>query len=139
MRKLWLLYLLLGAYVAWTLFPGADPEAGLSFSSGVLAALLLGVAVAGGAAIVSLLLLAILPNRPGTILGKHVFTLTDSEFQEKNEISSMSVRLDALRRHETTKHFFLVTPTHVAVIVPKRALEAAPEFLRGLMERTKRV
>jgi hypothetical protein len=88
------------------------------------------VAVAGGAAIASLLLLAILPNRPGTILGKHVFTLTDSEFQEKNEISSMSVRLDALRRHETTKHFFLVTPTHVAVIVPKRAL--APSWALSL-------
>jgi hypothetical protein len=137
LRKLWVVFLLLGAYVAWTSFPGADPEEGLSFSSGVIAALILGALVAGGTAAASLLLLAILPNKLRPVVGTHVFTLTSSDFQEKNSISSMSVRLDVVRRHETAKHVFLVTPTHVAFILPKRALKAAPEFLRLLIERTK--
>jgi hypothetical protein len=136
-RKVWLVYVLLGVYVGWTSFPGADPEQGLSLSSGVIAAVLLGLMAAGVTAIVAWLLMAILPNRPGAVVGKHVFTLTDSEFQEKNAIGAMTVRLDVLQRHETAKHVFLITPTHVAFVVPKRALEGAPEFLRLLVERTK--
>lgn len=137
LRKVWVIYVLVGICVGWASFPGADPEEGVSLASGVLAAIVFGVIAAGAAAAVALLLIAVLPNRPEAVIGKHVFTLSASELQEKNDISVTKVRLDVLRRHETAKHIFLITPAHVAFVIPKRAVEAAPEFLRLLEERTK--
>jgi hypothetical protein len=136
-RKIWLIYVLVGGFVAWTSYPGADPEAGLSVTSGVLAAIVMGLIAVCLSALVGWLLLALLPNRPRAIVGKHVFRLSDSEFQETNDIGSTTVRLDMLRRHETAKHIFLVTPMHVAFVIPKRDLDATPDFSRLLAERVR--
>ena len=135
-RKVWLFYAFVGIFVGWISFSG-DPIEGVSFSTNVLMAVIIGAIAAGATPILGWLVMMLLPNRPAAAVGKHVFTLSDLEFQEKNDIGVTSVRLDLLRRHETARHIFLVTPAHVAFVLPKRALEAAPEFLRVLMERTK--
>lgn len=101
-------------------------------------AVIIGVIAAAATPILGWLVTMLLPNRPAVAVGKHVFTLSDLQFQEKNDIGMTTVRLDLLQRHETARHIFLVTPAHVAFVLPKRALEAAPEFLRVLVERTKR-
>ena len=88
-------------------------------------------------AVIAFLAVKILPNRPGTVLGAHTFTLTDSEFQESNAAGSASVKLELLRRYETSQHVFLLTPTHTGYILPMRDLQANPEFLNALRARTK--
>jgi hypothetical protein len=135
-RRIWVVYLAVGVYVAWTSFPDNYAEDGGSFWSALVAVILLGAIATAVVAVAAMALVALLPDRPGAIVGEHVFTLTDSEFQERNPAGSMSVRFELLRRHETAKHVFLMTPTHVAFILPKHALESAPDFRRVVIEKT---
>jgi len=138
LRKTWLIYLPLVAFVAWSSFPTDYAESGISPVIASISSLVIGLTAAGIALLLSLAVIAILPNKPGTALGEHVFTLTDSQFQENSDSGSVCMRLDLLRRYETAQHVFLLTPTHICYIVPKRALQSAPEFLRILRERTRR-
>ncbi len=138
LRKTWLIYLPLVAFVAWSSFPTDYAESGTSLLFAAISSLVIGLTAAGIALLLSLAVIAVLPNKPGTVLGEHVFTLTDSQLQENSDSGFVSMRLDLLRRHETAQHVFLLTPTHLCYIVPKRALQSAPEFLRILRERTKR-
>jgi hypothetical protein len=136
-RKIWLVYVAVGVFVAWTSFPEDYAAGGGALWSALVAVGLMGTAAAGLAAFAGMVLMALLPDGPRAILGEHLFTLTDSEFREVNAAGSTLVKLDLLRRRETAKHVFLITPTHVSFILPKRALDSAPEFRQLLTERTK--
>jgi len=137
LRKAWLVYIPLAGFFAWTVFPKDYAEHGIPFAFALAFTLFLGLVVAGLTFLLSMAVVAILPNRPGTVLGAHTFTLTDAEFQEVNATGSASVKLEVLRRYETAQHIFLLTPTHVGYILPMRDLQANPEFLRVLRERTR--
>lgn len=137
-RKTWLLFVAFAPLFAWQVFPKDYAEHGIPFAFALAFSFLAGVIVSCLIMLLTVVIVAILPNRPGTVLGAHTFTLTDSEFQELNIAGSANVKLELLRRHETSQHIFLLTPTHVAYILPMRDLQANPEFLRLLRERTRR-
>lgn len=136
-RKIWLIYVAVGVFVAWTSFPEDYAADGGALWSALVAVGLMGSAAAALTALAGMALMVLLPNRPSPLLGEHVFTLTNFEFREVNAAGSTSVKLDLLRRYETARHMFLITPTHVGFILPKRALESASDFQRLLTERTK--
>jgi hypothetical protein len=134
LRKAWLLYIPLMIFVGWTTYPRG---ANVPLVAGLVGSVLVALVVTLIALLLSLVAVALLPNRPGTVLGEHVYTLTDAGFQEQNEAGSSTIRWDCLRRFETSKHIFLLTPTQVGYIIPKLALASAPEFAKALAERTR--
>lgn len=136
-RKTWLVYFLLVPIFAWEVFPRDYAKHGMPFAFALAFSLFTGVIVSGLGVLLTFLLVAILPNKPGTVLGEHTFTLTESEFQEVNFAGSASVKLHLVRRYETSQHIFVLTPTHIGYILPMRDLLANPEFLKLLRERTK--
>jgi hypothetical protein len=136
-RKTWLIFVLFVPLFAWQVIPKDYAEQGVPFAFALAFSLLAGVIVSCLIMLLTVVLLTILPNRPGTVLGAHSFTLTESEFQEVNLAGSANTKLELLRRHETSQHIFLLTPTHVAYILPMRDLQTNPEFLRLLRERTR--
>jgi hypothetical protein len=138
-RKTWLVFIVIAPIFAWEVFPRDYAKHGMPFAFAFGFSLFAGVIVSGLGMLLSFVLLAVLPNKPGTVLGAHTFMLTDSEFQEVNAAGSASVKLELARRHETSQHIFVLTPTHVGYILPKRDLNANPEFLKVLRERTKQV
>jgi hypothetical protein len=137
-RKTWLMFVVFVPLFAWEVFPKDSEAHNIPFAFALAFSLFAGVIACGLIMLLTRVLVALLPNRPGTILGAHTFTLTDTEFQELNTAGSASVKLELLRRHETSQHVFLLTPTHVGYILPMRDLQVNPEFLRLLRERTKR-
>jgi hypothetical protein len=136
-RKVWVVYVLAGLFLAWEVFPGDYAKRGIPIAFALIFSVLFAAILSALVYLLSMILLAFLPNRPGNLLGSHTFTLTDSEFQEVNAAGSASVKLELLRRYETAHHVFLMSPTNVGYILPMRDLEANPEFLRVLRERTK--
>jgi hypothetical protein len=138
LRKAWLIHLPIAAFFAWTVFPRDYAQHGIPFAIAFVFAVLVGIVVSGFVFLVSLLMVSFLPNKPGTVIGAHTFTLTESEFQELNAAGSASTKLDLLRRYETKTHIFLMTPTHVGYILPLRDLQTNPEFVNALRERTPR-
>jgi hypothetical protein len=136
LRKTWLVYIPFAALVAWTAFPKDYSERSVPLALAFGVALLVGVVISVLIFLLSIVVVAILPNRPGTVLGEHTFTLTEAELREANAIGSTAVKLEALHRYETTRHVFLLTRTHLGYILPMRDLQNNPEFLRTLRERT---
>jgi len=136
-RKVWLMFIPMAALLAWVSFPKDYVQHGMPFAVALSATA--GVVLIFTVVIffLSLGLTALLPNRPGTVLGEHTFTITDFEFQETNTAGSASMKLDVLRRYETAQHIFLLSPTHVGYILPLRDLQANPEFLQAVRTRTK--
>jgi hypothetical protein len=132
------MYLALGAYAAWTAFPGVANKDFTAIIISSISSLIVGLIVVVITLTLSTLITLILPNKPGSIVGKHIFTLTDAEFQESNSAGSVSTGLYVLRYYETSKHVFLVMPTNVGFVIPKHALETSPEFFRALKDRTRR-
>ena len=137
-RKSWLLLVAFVPIFAWEVFPNDYAKHAIPFAFALAFSLLAGVIASGLIMLATMVLIAILPNRPGTVLGAHTYTLTDSDFQEQNTAGSASVKLQHLGRYETSQHIFLITTTHVAYILPMRDLQANPEFLKSLRERTRR-
>lgn len=137
LRKTWLIFIPATLLFAWMVFPKDYAEHGISFAFALAFALFVSVVLSGLIFLLSTVVVAILPNRPGTVLGAHTFSLTDCEFQEVNAAGSASVKLELLCRYETAQHVFLLTPTHVGYILPMRDLQGNPEFLKVLRERTK--
>jgi hypothetical protein len=131
------MYLPLGAYAAWTAFPGVANKDFTAIVIASISSLIVGLIIAIMTLILSTLITSILPNKPGSIVGEHVFTLTDAKFQENNSAGSVSIALHSLKYYETPKHVFLVMPTNVGFVIPKHALETSPEFFRALKDRTK--
>ena len=84
----------------------------------------------------TMILMTLLRARLRSVVGPHTFTLTDSEYQEVNEACSVSIKFQYLRRYETARHVFLLTPGSVGYILPMRDLQKHPEFLKLLRERT---
>jgi len=138
LRKVWLMYLALGSYAAWVAFPGIVNKNFAEIVMGSISALIVGAIVAVTTCVLSFLVTALLPNKPSSIVGEHVFTLTETEFNEKNSAGSTSVLLDSLRLYETSKHVFLVMPTNVGFVIPKLALQTSPEFFSALKDRIRR-
>ncbi len=136
-RKVWLIYLPMAALFAWVAFPSNYAAHGMSFAVALTMTSLIALILSAIIFFLSLGLTALLPNRPGTVLGEHTFTITDSEFQESNGAGSASTKLDVLRRYETAEHIFLLTPTHTSYILPLRDVRANPEFMQALRERTR--
>lgn len=137
LRKTWLLFIPCAALFGWVCFPRDYATQGIPLVAAIVLTSVVAMVVAVLLFFISMAVTLLMPNRPSTILGEHVFTLTDSEFQEKNGAGSASLKLAMLRRYETTKHVFLLSPTHVGYILPMRDLQTNPEFLRTLRERTK--
>ena len=138
LRKTWLLSIPIAAALAWLLFPRGQVAAGIPFVFAVVVLFVVGLLLSAFCFLVALVIVSILPNRSRPTLGEHVFTLTDSEFQEVNAAGSASVKLNVLRRYETHEHIYLITPSHVGYILPMRDLQSSPDFLRMLRERTNR-
>jgi hypothetical protein len=136
-RKAWLIYVVAALIFTWEIFPKDYAAHGIPFAFALVSCLIIAGIAACLIAFITTLLVKFMPNRPGTVLGPHTFTLTDSEFQEVNAVGSASAKLELLRRYETSQHVFLLTPTHVGYILPMRDLQANPEFLRVLREGTK--
>jgi hypothetical protein len=137
LRKLWVIFVGAGLILAYEIFPKDYAQRGIPVAFALVFSLLFAAILSGLIYLLTMILMAILPNRPGILSGLHTFTLTDSEFQEVNAAGSASVKLELLRRYETAQHVFLLSPTHVGYILPMRELHANPEFLRVLRERTK--
>jgi hypothetical protein len=138
-RKTWLMFVLIAPIFAWEVFPKDYANHGMPFAFALGFSLFAAVILSGLCMLLGLLFVAILPNKPGTVLGAHTYTITDSEFQESNAAGSAGMKLGLLRRYETSQHIFVLTPTHVGYILPMRDLQANPEFLKALRERTRRV
>ena len=137
-RKSWLLFVVFAPLFAWEVFPKDYAKLGMPFALALAFSLFAAAMLSGIIILLTILLVAILPNRPGTVLGTHTFTITDSEFQEINAAGSASMKLELLRRYETSQYIYLLTPTQAGYILPIRDLQANPEFLMLLRERTKR-
>lgn len=137
LRKFWLFYVGVTLIIALLFFLMFSESDRTPVAFALLLSLLISVVTLALATVVAWLLIKILPNRPGTVLGLHTFTLTDSEFQEANAAGSASMKLELLRRHETKQHIFLFTPMHVGHILPMQDLQAHPDFLRMLRARTR--
>jgi uncharacterized membrane protein len=138
LRKTWLMFVGFALVFAWQMFPKDNAEHSIPFAFALAFSLLAGVIISVLVMLFTVVLVTIMPNRPGTVLGEHTFTITDSEFQELNAAGSAIVKLELLCRHETSQHVFLLTPTHVGYILPMRDLQANPEFLRLVREKTRR-
>ena len=138
LRKAWLLFVAFAPIFAWEIFPKDYAQHGFTLPFALTTCLLAGAIMSGLIFLVTTALVKLLPNRPGTILGAHTFTLTDSEFQETNDGGSVNMKLELLRRYETPQYIYLLTPTHVGYILPLRDLQANPDFLKLVRERTRR-
>lgn len=136
-RKTWLVFIALAPIFAWEVFPKDYAKQGMPLAFALTFSLLAGVILSGLCMLFGILLVKVLPNKPGTVVGAHTFTITDTEFQEVNAAGSASVKLELLRRYETSQYIFVLTPTHVGYILPIRDLQANPQFMKVLRERTK--
>ena len=83
-RKTWLMLLVAVPVFAWEFFPKEYAEHGIPFAFALACSLLIGAILSGLIMLLTIVFVAILPNRPSNVLGAHTFTLTDSEFQETN-------------------------------------------------------
>lgn len=137
LRKFWLFYVGVMLIIALLFFVMFSESDGIPVAFVLLLSLLISVVISALTIFFTWLVMKILPNRPSSVLGSHTFTITESEFQEANAAGSASMKLELLRRHETKQHIFLFTPMHVGHILPMQDLQAHPEFLKMLRERTR--
>src|SRR5579859_6948504 len=84
-RKIWVLFLLCGLFLAWQIFPRDYAQRGIPIWFALVFSLVIPVILSVLIYLGAMILMALLPNRPGSILGAHTFTLTDSKFQQVNE------------------------------------------------------
>ena len=137
LRRMWLLYAAFVALSCWLFFPSDYQARQIPLAVALASPLVISLVDVAMVLLATFIVLAFLPNRTGTVLGEHRFTLTDTEFQETNRAGLATARLDGLRRYETAEHVFLLTPSHTGYILPLRDLRTDPEFLKELRERTK--
>jgi hypothetical protein len=135
LRKMWLVYVVFVALSCWLFFPGDYQARHIPLVVALASPLAISLVDVVMVLLATFILLAVLPNRSGTILGEHKFALTDTEFQETNSAGLASVGFERLRRYETAEHVFLLTPSQTGYILPLRDLRTNPDFLRRLRER----